>query len=163
MFHRDSDVPITYFIDSRMYLSDSLGVVAASGNDATATAIATADGVTDDDAALVDALRRAKNASAPIAMFVSNCDAHWVSSPRGTYLRELARHVNVHSYGSCMHNRDIPKELLSLPAWEVKWAISRHYKYATALPLVVVGGGVVVRRPELITHTRRVAQICHCV
>jgi hypothetical protein len=48
-----------------------------------------------------------KDADAPIVWIQSNCDAN---NHREAYVRALMRHVNVHAYGRCLHNRRWPTE-----------------------------------------------------
>jgi hypothetical protein len=50
-----------------------------------------------------------------IATFTSNC-GNAGAKERFAYLQELMKHVEVHSYGRCLHNRDEP-EMENDPAW----------------------------------------------
>lgn len=88
-----------------------------------------------------------KTASAPIAMFVSNCDGAFVDQSRAEYILELMRFVKIDSYGKCFHNKvcfcesfisfihfhdsfiiyiskDMPEELSNLPWYEAKFNIT---------------------------------------
>jgi hypothetical protein len=42
----------------------------------------------------------------PVAWIASNCD--FSASSRQAYVAELARHIGVASYGSCLNNRSLP-------------------------------------------------------
>lgn len=47
------------------------------------------------------------NGLAPVAFLQSDCNT---MSGREDYVRELMNHINVDSYGQCLHNRDLPAE-----------------------------------------------------
>ncbi|XP_013388771.1 alpha-(1,3)-fucosyltransferase 11 [Lingula anatina] len=45
---------------------------------------------------------------APVLYVQSHCN---VPSDRDTYVKELMRHIEIDSYGSCLHNKDLPESL----------------------------------------------------
>lgn len=53
---------------------------------------------------------RLRSRLAPVLYVQSNCD---VSSDRDAYVAELGKFVPIDSYGKCLHNADLPSELLS--------------------------------------------------
>jgi len=44
-------------------------------------------------------------------------------------LQELQKYISIDSYGSCLHNKDIPKELDGMQWYDVKWDIISKYKF----------------------------------
>ena len=46
---------------------------------------------------------------APVAYIQSDCVT---PSDRDIYVAELMKHIKVDSYGSCLHNKDLPNELV---------------------------------------------------
>lgn len=52
---------------------------------------------------------------APVAYVQSDCDP---PSDRDAYVRELMRHIQVDSYGECLHNKDLPSHLRDSTAME---------------------------------------------
>jgi hypothetical protein len=65
-----------------------------------------------------------------VAYFASRC----VAVERDEYVRQLMKHIEVHSYGWCLHNRDLPEE--NPGAWPRNWDIKietmGRYKFALA-------------------------------
>jgi len=73
-----------------------------------------------------------KNATALVAMFISNCDS--APSKRLDYIRELMRHnISVHSYGKCLHNRELPPRIAALPRNKHKDETIKYYKFTIAM------------------------------
>ena len=70
----------------------------------------------------------AKTASAPIAMMISNCNA---GNDRNSYIKELSQHVDVHSYGSCMHNKNVDPDTLKSLGKEADGQYDYDVKLAT--------------------------------
>lgn len=73
-----------------------------------------------------------KRATAPVVMFISNCESQWVKSARGRFIQELMQYIEVHSYGKCFNNRQVPAELSGKPWWEIKWNITSQYRFTLA-------------------------------
>jgi hypothetical protein len=74
-----------------------------------------------------------------VVLFTSNCHNAGASG-RFKYVEELMKHITVHSYGKCLHNRDEPK-LPDDPAWPQlegpqrrarKVKVLSHYKFYLA-------------------------------
>ncbi|RNF01101.1 Alpha-(1,3)-fucosyltransferase, family GT10 [Trypanosoma conorhini] len=64
-----------------------------------------------------------------VAVFVSRCKAR-----RADFIRRLARHYPVHSFGACARNRQLPAECARLAGrYPQKLCVFRRYKYAMAL------------------------------
>ncbi|XP_050390782.2 alpha-(1,3)-fucosyltransferase 11 [Patella vulgata] len=53
--------------------------------------------------------KRKKNNLAPVLYVQSHCE---VPSDRDRYIEELMKHIDVDSYGSCLHNKDLPDHLV---------------------------------------------------
>ncbi|XP_070544298.1 alpha-(1,3)-fucosyltransferase 10-like, partial [Ptychodera flava] len=58
---------------------------------------------------LVPTQEKSKGDLAPVVFVQSDCDP---PSDRDSYVRELMKHIRVDSYGACLHNRDLPSELV---------------------------------------------------
>lgn len=78
-----------------------------------------------------------------VATFTSNC-ANAGAKERFKYLEELMRHIPVHSYGACLHNRDEP-EMANDPNWPPiaqrrarKIAVLSNYKFYLAFENLAV-------------------------
>nr|XP_056704567.1 alpha-(1,3)-fucosyltransferase 10 [Euleptes europaea] len=68
---------------------------------------------------------------APLVYVQSDCDP---PSDRDTYVRELMTHIEVDSYGACLHNRDLPEHLKN-PAFmdsDNFYKILAQYKFVLA-------------------------------
>lgn len=84
-FRRESDLPITtHSLSSLEYLTERKPVNIATKN------------------------QYRKKGFAPLLYVHSHCD---VASDRDSYIRELMKFIDVDSYGSCVHNKDLPKTL----------------------------------------------------
>ncbi|XP_010887894.2 alpha-(1,3)-fucosyltransferase 10 isoform X1 [Esox lucius] len=68
---------------------------------------------------------------APVAYIQSDCDT---PSDRDTYVSELMKHIQVDSYGQCLHNRDLPPLLRDSTAMEEQafYQILAQYKFILA-------------------------------
>jgi len=55
-------------------------------------------------------LPRKDDATAPLVWFASNCDQSPQAPLRTAFVRELMQHIEVHSYGGCLHNRELSAE-----------------------------------------------------
>ena len=51
---------------------------------------------------------KSSNGLAPVVFVHSDCDP---PSDRDSYVRELMKHIKVDSYGTCLHNKDLPEPL----------------------------------------------------
>ena len=57
---------------------------------------------------------------------------------RRDYIQALMQHIEVHSYGKCLHNRDEPADVQGLANWrEKKWSILSRYKFYLGFDSVV--------------------------
>ncbi len=54
-------------------------------------------------------------------MMISNCEA---KSPRNQYLAELARYIEIDSYGKCLHNKVIKKKSVHITMGPVQFSSS---------------------------------------
>lgn len=68
---------------------------------------------------------------APVVYVQSDCDP---PSDRDSYVRELMKHIQVDSYGQCLHNRDLPTHLRDSTAMEEQsfYQILSQYKFILA-------------------------------
>ncbi|XP_055852997.1 alpha-(1,3)-fucosyltransferase B [Episyrphus balteatus] len=86
-FSRHSNFPLTtQFIQSEKELTDRKYLVAIGTK---------------------SLLRETENL-APVAFVQSICDT---ASGRNEYIKELMKYIDIDSYGKCLHNKDLPKEL----------------------------------------------------
>jgi glycoprotein 3-alpha-L-fucosyltransferase len=73
---------------------------------------------------------RPKRTDAMMAMLISNCGA---PNGRLDYLRQLMdAGVTIHSYGACMHNRDMPRTATTDYGWQ-KLELVAEYKFVAAM------------------------------
>ncbi|KAJ8401893.1 hypothetical protein AAFF_G00374740 [Aldrovandia affinis] len=74
---------------------------------------------------------RLRRTLAPLAYVQSDCDP---PSDRDTFVRELMRHIQVDSYGACLHNRDLPAGLRDSTAMDERGfhRILARYKFVLA-------------------------------
>ncbi|XP_078576986.1 GDP-fucose protein O-fucosyltransferase 4-like [Branchiostoma floridae x Branchiostoma japonicum] len=63
---------------------------------------------------------------APVAYIQSHCG---VASDRDSYVQELMKHIKVDSLGKCLHNKDLPEELVSTLTMEEDGFLSVIAKY----------------------------------
>eukprot|EP00761_Pharyngomonas_kirbyi_P012338 gb/GECH01012365.1/.p1 GENE.gb/GECH01012365.1/~~gb/GECH01012365.1/.p1 ORF type:complete len:439 (+),score=90.72 gb/GECH01012365.1/:1-1317(+) len=71
-----------------------------------------------------------KTASAPVAMFISNCRS---KNGRMDYIRELMKYVPIHSYGRCMKNKTPEGKFATMKnKWKQKIKIAETYKFTIA-------------------------------
>ncbi|XP_056593528.1 alpha-(1,3)-fucosyltransferase 10 [Triplophysa dalaica] len=68
---------------------------------------------------------------APVAYVQSDCDP---PSDRDVYVQELMRHIQVDSYGACLHNKDLPSHLRDSAAMEHEdlYHLLSQYKFLLA-------------------------------
>ncbi|KAL7847691.1 hypothetical protein AOLI_G00224090 [Acnodon oligacanthus] len=68
---------------------------------------------------------------APVVYVQSDCDP---PSDRDVYVQELMKHIQVDSYGQCMHNKDLPSHLRDSTAMEEQsfYEILAQYKFILA-------------------------------
>nr|AAI63176.1 Zgc:195147 protein [Danio rerio] len=68
---------------------------------------------------------------APVVYVQSDCDP---PSDRDTYIRELMQHIQVDSYGQCLHNKDLPPHLRDSTAMDDQdfYKILAQYKFILA-------------------------------
>lgn len=68
---------------------------------------------------------------APVAYVQSDCDP---PSDRDVYVQELMRHIQVDSYGACLHNKDLPPHLRDSAAMEHEdlYHLLSQYKFLLA-------------------------------
>jgi hypothetical protein len=75
-------------------------------------------------------IQQPKTASALVVAFISQCNT---PNNRLHYLTDLMRHIEVHSYGKCAHNRDLPAELQDVSnKYSQKAAVIGAYKFTIA-------------------------------
>ena len=72
-----------------------------------------------------------KISDTPVMMMISNCAPNLF---RTRFLTELMNYVKIDSYGSCLHNKEIPPELTApdVQWWETKWNLTAKYKMVIA-------------------------------
>ncbi|KAF7239997.1 Alpha-(1,3)-fucosyltransferase 10 [Varanus komodoensis] len=74
---------------------------------------------------------RLRKRLAPLAYVQSDCDP---PSDRDSYVRELMSHIEVDSYGACLHNRDLPKPLKNPASMDSEdfYQVLAQYKFVLA-------------------------------
>ncbi|XP_002740012.1 GDP-fucose protein O-fucosyltransferase 3-like [Saccoglossus kowalevskii] len=102
-FKRESDFPIT-----TQYLRDL--------SDLTSTEY------------MVKTSEKSKNGLAPVVYVQSDCDP---PSDRDSYVKELMKYIKIDSYGKCLHNKNLPEELVDPLTMDNQqfYAILAKYKF----------------------------------
>ncbi|GFQ76951.1 alpha-(1,3)-fucosyltransferase 11 [Trichonephila clavata] len=102
-FSRESDFPLTtQFIPSLEYFTERKPVPIEEKN------------------------KYRKKGLAPVLYLQSHCN---VASDRDRYVKQLMKYMDVDSYGKCLHNKDLPPQLLSTETYDKEELFSFISKY----------------------------------